>query len=176
MNSVPSWMQTKWFALAGVVLAVFTVAWAVMRDPKPESSSSTPPPRLVGSEADIEASRVALNRCLSRNGVVIPTTPGAALTAANRDKARALITDECRAEAEGSLRVTETQRQALVAASRAFFSCLRKEGVDVPDPAADGAPQQIGDNVDRSDPAVRSAVAACSKDLPPELGGGTTPQ
>lgn len=50
-----------------------------------------------------------------------------------------------------------------------FAKCMRDNGVDVPDPDADGGFGDTASKVDRNSPAFTKAMEACKKHLP---GGG----
>lgn len=120
---------------------------------------------------ELSANRDKLRECLKKNGIDLSAAGSIEkLTATEQTKVRKLLLGECRAPTEAALEVTDQQRLDYLAASKAFFACLRKNGLDVPDPTAEDAPAQLG-KIDPNDPTAKKAVAACQSKLPPELGG-----
>lgn len=128
------------------------------------------------SPADAQRQQLANNRdqlreCLKKNGIDLSAAGSIEkLSSAEQTKVRKLLLGDCRKPTEAALAVTDQQRLDYLAASKAFFACLRKNGLDVPDPTAEDAPAELG-KIDANDSTARKAVAACQSKLPPELGG-----
>lgn len=119
---------------------------------------------------ELAENRDELRACLKKNGVDVSETGSVAeLSTADQEKVRKLILGDCRKPTEAALKVTDQQRLDYLAASKAFFTCLRDKGLDVPDPTAANAPEELGKIA--NDASARKAVEACQSKLPPELGG-----
>lgn len=150
-------------------LAVVTASLVLAGCGGDDKAEKTSPSDAARQE--LSANRDKLRACLKENGIDLSAAGSIEkLTAAEQTKVRKLLIGDCRAPTEAALEVTDQQRLDYLAASKAFFACLRKNGLDVPDPTADDAPAQLG-KIDPNDPTAKKAVAACQSKLPPELGG-----
>ena len=150
-------------------LAVVAASFVLVGCGGDDDAKKTPP--ADASRQALAENRDQLRECLKKNGIDLSAAGSIEqLSSAEQTKVRKLLLGECSKPTEAALEVTDQQRLDYLAASKAFFACLRKNGLDVPDPTAKDAPAQLGD-IDPNDPAAKKAVAACQSKLPPELGG-----
>lgn len=134
--------------------------------PSPESSGSASP----STENEQDAASVKLNQCLREQGVDVPDTAGhggfAQLSPADRRELEAALQGPCREYQSGAFGDTaDPQTQEFLDALTRFTSCMRKQGVDVPDPKA-SEPFAVLHSLDQSDPRVAAAASACQDKLP----------
>lgn len=131
-------------------------------------------PKATGVAAQLTDSRTELRACMREHGVQLADRDAvASLSKQELAKANALLENECKKPADAALDVVLGQSGDYVAASRAFFACLERRGLDIPDPTTPGAQSAI-EKLDEDDPAVERAVQACSGELPAELRDGVT--
>lgn len=141
----------------------------------------TPPPADGSSAAsgpsnEQDTSRVKLTQCLREQGLDVPDTEGhggfAQLSPAERERLEAALQGPCREYRSGAFGAAEDpQSQEFLDAITAFTVCLRKQGVDVPDPDP-ANPFAVLHSIDQSDPRVARAAAACQDELAALNGGG----
>lgn len=120
---------------------------------------------MAGESDEQDSSRVKLTQCLCEQGLDVPDSGGhgafAQLSPAERECLQAALRGPCRkyqSEAFGD--ASEPQSQEFLDAITAFTACLRKQGVDVPDPDPNN-PFGVLHSVDRSDPKIAAASAKC---------------
>ncbi len=146
------------------------------------SDSSTDASESGGSSAsgatsnEQDSSQVKLAQCLREQGLDVPDTQGhgafAQLSAAERKRLEAALQGPCREYQSGAFGDgSEPQSQDFLDAITAFTVCLRKQGVDVPDPDP-ASPFTVLHSIDQSDPKVADAAAACQDKLSALNGGG----
>lgn len=122
-----------------------------------------------------DAARVKFAQCMRENGVDVPDNPGqagAALQDIDQDKLQAAM-EACRKyqqDAVGDL--SEGQQQEFRDQMTKFASCMRKQGVDIPDIGSGGGPPSGDAQLDPSDPKVQAAQEACQSSLPQGFGAG----
>jgi hypothetical protein len=133
-------------------------------------------------KADADEALLAYTRCMRENGVDVPDPePGHGGLRVFREGQRAAAADPDFEEAEEKCRehleslgprdMTEEQQQKFQADALAFARCMRRHGVDIPDPQFDegGRAMLRADKIDPDDPDFRAAEEAC-RDLLPQLG------
>jgi hypothetical protein len=126
------------------------------------------------SSAEARDARVDFAECMREHGVDMPDPrPGAAPGfgfggggAALRDDPEAREAFEtCGRQLEGlRAQIPDEQREELREAALDFARCMRDEGIDFPDPTRAGAIARM--DLDRDDPATRSAMEKCQGELP----------
>ncbi len=134
-------------------------------DPAPAADASS----SSSTSNEQDSATVKLTQCLRDQGLDIPDASGhgayAQLSPADRQKLTDALQGPCRkyqSQAFGDS--TEPQSQGFLDAITAFTVCLRKNGVDVPDPDP-ANPFSVLHSIDQSDPRVASAAAACQDKL-----------
>lgn len=127
------------------------------------------------SAADRDTARVRLQECLRKQGVDLPT-PGQGgggqvrITANDRRKLEKAMQGPCKKYQQQAFGdISQEDRQEMRDQMVKFTSCMRKQGVDVPDlqPGQGGPPQRINLN----SPRAKKATEACRKLLPQRRGG-----
>lgn len=132
------------------------------------------------AEAKAERARIKLQQCLRENGLEIPDNPGAGGTQIRIDRSKAQAAmEKCREFQEAAFgSITAEQRQEFRDAFAKFSACMRKQGVDVPQPGSgegpalraaprDGAGRRLGG----ASPKEQAAMKACEDELPEGRGG-----
>lgn len=133
---------------------------------KPSSSGS--------SGDDRDTARLKLQECLRKEGLQPPERgdgPRRA-TAAEARKFEKAVQGPCKQYAQGAFgEMSAEQRQEREDQFAKFASCMRKNGVDLPDiRPGEGAPPGV-QRLNRNSAAFKRAVEAC-EDLRPEGGPG----
>jgi hypothetical protein len=119
-----------------------------------------------------ESARLKLQACLRDHGVDLPGNPregGQPPSQADLQKLQEAVAGPCkryRNDAFGDF--SEQDRAELEDRLVKFASCMRRHGVDVPDPSE--RPQVV--RIDRDDPKVQKAAKACRALLPQGGRGG----
>jgi len=117
-----------------------------------------------------EEARARLESCLRKEGVDVRERPagGGRSSELEESKLRAAMEGPCRRYREQAFgNLTEDERQEMRDQMVKFASCMRKHGVDIPDPSS----QPTSVRIDRDDPKVREATDAC-RELMPNRGRG----
>jgi hypothetical protein len=145
-------------------------------------------PASTNASATADAARLKFAQCMRQHGVDIPDNPGqgaqrgGGFRQAFQNTPRATIQaamkacQKYRTQAFGN--ITPQQRQEFRDAFVKFAACMRRHGVDVPDPGTGGGPGAGGPPggrrgfFNRNDPTVQTALKACRSQLPRPPGGG----
>jgi hypothetical protein len=162
------------------MLAVLAVA-AALAACGDDSDESIPAASSGGSASSgtsnaQDAARVKLNQCLREQGIDVPDDAGsgdgiAQLSPAERERAEAALQGPCKRYTSNAFGDMDPQSQEYLDALTSFTVCLRKKGVDVPDPDP-SAPFEVLHSLDQSDPTIAAAITACQDKLPSMNGGG----
>lgn len=160
-------------ALAALVVAILLSACG---------SSSTGSSTASGSDASggrsnaQDTAQTRLQDCLRKQGVDLPSTDGQGgvpdPSKIDRTKLQSALKGPCKSLQEaagggpGGGNSQEFRDQLTT-----FTSCMRKQGVDVPDPSTSGGAPSAG-AIDQDDPKVKAAIEACRDSLPQGLPGG----
>jgi hypothetical protein len=166
----------RFLSLSAVLAA--TVALAACGG---SSGSSTTTSTSGGSSASSgtanaqDAARVKLAQCVREQGIDLPDTARtgdafAQLSPAERQRAEAALRGPCKKYASKAFGDTDPQSPEFLDALTKYTVCLRKNGVDVPDPDP-GAPRAGLMSLDQSDPTVAAAMSACEDERPSMDGG-----
>lgn len=142
-------------------------------DTSTSTASSGSGAAASSQDGDQDAGRVRLQQCLRENSVDIPdqVDGGAPPADLDTDALQAALDGPCKDLQQGAFGdQTDEDRQEQQDALAEFTSCMRDEGVEVPDLTQDGALPDTGD-LDLNDPDVRAAQEKCS-DLLPQGGPG----
>jgi hypothetical protein len=161
----------RFLSLSAVLAA--TVALAACGG---SSGSSTTTSTSGGSSASSgtsnaqDAARVKLVQCVREQGVDLPDITDdsnalAQLTPAERERAEAALQGPCKKYASKAFGDTDPQSPEFLDALTKYTVCLRKNGVDVPDPDPN-APRAGLMSLDQSDPTVAAAMSACEDERP----------
>jgi hypothetical protein len=139
------------------------------------------------SAASREDSMLAFARCMRENGVDVPDPkPGEPMRIGDKGTNRATM-DKAQKACQKHLRGAGKQPSAaelaeFKEAGLKFARCMRKNGVDLPDPEVDGGGIRIGGTgLDPSDPTFKKAQKACEgimRNLKPggaKAGGAKAP-
>jgi hypothetical protein len=128
------------------------------------------------SAGNDDSGRVRLQSCLRKQGIDMPQ-PGQGGNNGppanfDREKLQKALQGPCKKyqQAAGG-NLSQQDRSELQDRLTKFTSCMRKNGVDVPDftPGQGGAPAQ---RIDQNDPKVKKATEACRDQLPQGGPGG----
>ena len=140
--------------------------------------SGDPAASAADADAKAEAARIRLQQCLRENGLDVPDNPGRATRIRiDQDKARAAM-QKCRKYQEAAFgTITPAQRQEFRDAFVKFAACMRKHGVEVPEPGSAPsvrvAPRDGGGRrLDGGSPKEQAAMKACQDELPKGGRGG----
>jgi len=141
----------------------------------PDAPASDTPSAASGTSDKQDTSRVKLGQCLREQGLDVPDTEGhgafAGLNPADRQRLEAALQGPCRTYQSQSFGdASEAQSQGFLDAITGFTVCLRKQGVDVPDPDPNN-PFAVLHSIDQSDPKIAKAAAACQDKLATLNGG-----
>jgi hypothetical protein len=161
--------------LAVLALAAALAACGDDSDNSTEAASSGGSGSSGTSNAQ-DAARVKLNQCLREQGIDVPDDAGsrdsfAQLSPAERQRAEDALQGPCERYTSKAFGEMDPQSQEFPDALTEFTVCLRKKGVDVPDPDP-SEPFGVLHTLDQSDPTVADATAACQDKLPSMNGGG----
>lgn len=169
---------------AAVVLAlVLGACGGSDDDPVPTPAVAAPaavaeaePPVAQEPATEQDTSQIQLAQCLRDQGLDVPDTiDGEAFaqrSPAERRRLEEALEGPCREFQAGAFGDhSPTQSQGFLDAITAFTVCLRKEGVDVPDPDPSN-PFAVLHSIDQSDPRIASAAGACQDTLAAINGGG----
>jgi hypothetical protein len=167
----------RFLSLAAVLAS--TVALAACggsSDSSSTTSSSDGSSASSGTSNAQDAARVKLLQCVREQGVDVPDTvldtgSLAQLSAAERERAEAALRGPCKKYASKAFGDTDPQSPEFLDALTKYTVCLRKNGVDVPDPDPN-APRTGIMSLDQSDPTVAAAMSACQDKRPSMNGGG----
>jgi hypothetical protein len=129
-----------------------------------------------GSSDAQDTARVRLNDCLRKQGIEVPSNPGAGGGGGgprniDRNAIQKALQGPCKKYQQKAFgNVSRQDQSELRDRLTKFTSCLRQHGVDVADfdPSSGAAPPQI----DQNDPAVKKATQACRSKLPQGGPGG----
>lgn len=162
---------------AAIAAIVFAMAGGCGgSDEKGTASAPAERARSSAPSTEQDTSRVKLAQCLRDQGLDVPDTEGhgafAQLSPVERERLEAALQGPCseyQAEAFGD--TSESQDQQFLDAITGFTACLRKEGVDVPDPDPSN-PFEVLHSVDQTDPRIAKAAAVCQDELAALNGGG----
>lgn len=133
-------------------------------------------PASSGTSETQDAASVKLTQCLREQGLDVPDAAGheafAGLSAADRSRLQAALQGPCSEfQSEAFSDAEDAQTQEFLDAITGFTVCLRKRSVDVPDPDPTN-PFAVLHSLDRGDPRVAAAAAACQDQLAVLNGGG----
>jgi hypothetical protein len=137
-----------------------------------------PEATAADAEAKADAARIRLERCLRENGIDSPKPQGGRPTVVRVDetKMRAAM-QKCRKYQEAAFgSITPEQREEFRDAAAKFAACMRRNGVDVPDPQTSrndetqAAPRAGVTRVEKESPKTQAAMKKCEDKLP--RGGG----
>jgi hypothetical protein len=135
----------------------------------------------AASSNDRDTARLKLQECLRKQG--IDRGPGAGggggqgspPSAAERQKLQKALQGPCKSVAQGAFgNQTDAQRQEFQDAFAKFASCMRAQGVEVPNFTPGQGPPAGGQRLNRDDPKVAAAMKVCQDKLPQggRFGGG----
>lgn len=134
------------------------------------------------SDNDRDTARVRLQQCLRDQGIELPEPGqgggpggGGGVDESDREKRREALEGPCKEFRQGAFGdISEEDRQELQDAFQEFASCMRDNGVDIPDmqPGQGGGPGGGGRGLDRDDPDVQAAREQCQDKLPQRRRGG----
>lgn len=139
-----------------------------------------PEATAADAEAKADAARIRLERCLRENGVDAPKRQAGGPTVVRVDatKMRAAM-QKCRKYQEAAFgSITPEQREEFRDAAARFAACMRRNGVDVPDPQIAGgdqpraAPRAGVTRVEKDSPKTQAAMRKCEDKLPKGGPGG----
>ena len=159
--------MTRSFAFAVPALAAAALGLSACGDGGGGASATN-------ANDDADAARIRFEQCLRRNGVDLPDGPGRPRNIDAEKMQRAMkACERYREAASGNL--TDEQRQEFRDAFARFASCMRREGIDVPDPPARGSNGGGGAvrRLTAPTPREQKAMQTCRKELP--NGGGRGP-
>ena len=170
-------MPTPLLPRPATLLAACAVSLTLAACGGDDSSDATPSGSSGTSttSGDADAGRVRLLQCLRENGVDIPDGAGqggAPPQNLDRDKLQKALEGPCKELQDGAFGdISEADQQEFQDAFQKFSSCMRDEGVDVPNiTPGSGTPPATG-SIDTNDPDVKAAQEKCS-DLLPQGGLG----
>lgn len=135
-----------------------------------ESSAGSGSGGASSSGGDDDRGRVRLTECLRKQGIDVPDSPGQGGGGgggnADQQKIQEAMQGPCKKYQQQAFgNVSEDDRSKLQDQMTKFTSCMRKNGVDIPDATAgQGGPP--GGNIDQDDPQVQKATKACRSQLP----------
>lgn len=160
-------------SLAVVALFLVALVAAGCGGSSDSSTSST-----SGADAQ-DAARVKFAQCLRENGVDIPDnagqnpgSAGRALQDVDQTKLQAAM-KACQKYQQAAVgNISDEQQQELRDAFTKFASCMRQNGVDLPDMNPGGGPPSGGQQINRDDPTTKAAMSACQDKLPRGGPGG----
>lgn len=122
-----------------------------------------------------DAARVRLTQCLRENGVDVPDDAGQGglpPSDIDQEKLQAALTGPCEELQDGAFGdASGADQQEFSDDFAKFSSCMRAEGVEVPDVEPGAGPPQGADLPDLNDPDVRAATEKCEDVLPGGLPG-----
>lgn len=122
------------------------------------------------------AAQTKLRDCLRGQGIDLPAaSAGSSAPPQNidRDKLQAAFDGPCKDEQQAATGdVSADDQQQFQDQLTKFTSCMRKEGVDVPDVSSSGGVPAGGNPLDQDDPKVKAATEKCRDQLPQGLPGG----
>ncbi len=122
-----------------------------------------------GGETDPEQAELDFYECMRENGVDMPDPdpgqPGIQLQLPQGDPDAEAAMEECRTLLPNGGDMQETDPDDLESL-RAFTECMRENGIDMPDPAADGG-LSVPEGVDPQSAEFQAAMTTCQ----PELNG-----
>ncbi|WP_116952604.1 hypothetical protein [Jiangella endophytica] len=122
-----------------------------------------------GGETDPEQAELDFYECMRENGVDLPDPdpgqPGIQLQLPQGDPDAQAAMEECRSLLPNGGDLQEVDGDALESL-RAFTECMRENGIDMPDPAADGG-LSMPEGVDPQSAEFQAAMTTCQ----PELDG-----
>lgn len=144
-----------------------------------DDSATLPPPTAASSETSSgqDSASVKLQQCLREQGLDVPDAEGhgayAALSPADRQRLQDALEGPCREFRSGAFSDADEEDQSteMLDAITGFTTCLRKNGVDVPDPDPSN-PFEVLHTLDETDPKIAGAAAACQDELAVLNGGG----
>jgi hypothetical protein len=165
-ETVPAPHPRYLLALAGTLLLAGSLAACGSGDDSASASADSD---------KAEKARLDFARCMRQHGVEVPdvtTNKGGGVLIRQRRQAD---TPQGRRAMEACQKYLEAARPKLSAEDRAkfrdafvkFSSCMRKEGVDLPDPSQGEVRARV--RINGSDPRIRQATEKCRKLMP---GGG----
>lgn len=144
------------------------------------SSSGGDSADASSSDSDRDTAQLKLQECLRKNGVDLPrpqaggqgSTNMRRPSTAERQKVRKAMDGPCKKYQQAAFGdVTEEDRQEMRDRMVKFSSCMRKHGIDIPEPREGGGPRSFSM---RQSPKLDKATEACRK-LLPEGGGPRGP-
>lgn len=134
------------------------------------------------SSNDRDTARVRLQQSLRENGVDLPAGgPGGAgggggrqLSDSDREDLQEALQGPCKDLQQNAFGdISEEDRQEFQDAFQEFSSCMREQGVDIPDiRPGQGGPPAGGGGIDMDDPDVQAAQEKCRDKLPQGGPGG----
>ncbi|TDD63869.1 hypothetical protein E1262_29800 [Jiangella aurantiaca] len=130
-----------------------------------------------GGETDPEQAELDFYECMRENGVDLPDPdpgqPGIQLQLPPGDPDNEAAMEECRSLLPNGGEAPEVDAEALESL-RAFTECMRENGIDMPDPAADGR-LSMPEGVDPQSAEFQAAMTECQPMLdgaPIRIGPG----
>jgi hypothetical protein len=162
------------------IIALFMASLLVVACSGSDSSKASAAGNSSGSSDAQDTARVRLTDCLRKQGIDVPSNPGQGGGGGprniDRDKLRQAMQGPCKKYQQKAFgNVSQQDRAEFRDRLTKFTSCMRKNGVDIPDFGAQGGGQQPA-QIDQSDPAVQKATKACRDKLPRGgPGGGAGP-
>ena len=142
--------------------------------------SGDPAASAADAEAKAEKARIQLQQCLRKNGLDMPASPGGnTRIRIDASKARTAM-EKCRKYQEAAFgTITPEQRQEFRDALAKFAACMRKQGVDVPEPGTGEGRRcgrrratASGRRLGGASPKEQAAMKACEDELPQGGPGG----
>jgi hypothetical protein len=147
-------------------------------------SSGDDSANAASSDSDRDTAQLKLQECLRKNGVDLPRRTdsgsgggqGAQIrrpSAADQQKMRKAMDGPCKALREKAFgNISAEDRQEMRDRMVKFTSCMRKHGVDLPEPPGPGGGGGPRNFSLRKSPKLDKATAACRKLLPRDGRGG----
>lgn len=162
--------RVKWVSIAALAALVLVglAGWTIRSNGPGDPAEAAAP----GSPAmSREEQMLEFYQCLRDNGLDVddPDQPGMmALPFDPDDPEVAPVLEECRSGMDGGPMQAGDGELADPEALVAFVTCMQDNGVDMPDPGADGT-LNLPEDVDPSTPEFQAAIDACREHL---SGGG----
>ena len=181
MRQARWWRTTAFAASLTIVASSFGGCGDTASDGK--DGDTARPGAAQTTQADPQTAQLKFARCMRQHGVDV-SDPGSAggnsdfnagAGGASVQQAQQACAKFLRGAAPTGAQSSGAdtgQQQALLA----FARCMRRHGVDFPDPTTSNGVTQLspGNNVNPNDPRVRQAQDACAKNLPGFDAGAPT--
>ncbi len=131
----------------------------------------------ASSDTDRDTARLKLQECLRKQGIERGPGGGGGQgsppSAAERAKLQKAIQGPCKEFAQGAFgTMSEEQRQEFQDAFAKFASCMRAEGIDIPNVTPGQGPPAGVARINRNSAKFKAAMEKCQDKLPEGRGGG----